>query len=278
MARFVTEALTYLDMGWAVYPAHSSDEFGRCSCGQSDCPCPGKHPVGRWMDYQNRLPLPSEVSVWFKNLSCNIGTITGQVSGIAVIDVDGREGLNNLSSLELPSTLTANTGGGGLHLFYSISGPVASRVKVLPGIDVRGDGGFVVLPPSLHNSGRRYQWRVPVAPLTTYDFSKLPRPVPKMSDGSSSEEIWTNELLSGVVEGSRSLSAAKLAGRYFGLGLTLNEVWLLMSAWNERNTPPLKESDLKRTVLAIQRKHRDNNEVKQLQTLEDIRVILKMKI
>src|SRR5688572_2986509 len=117
--KFLDEALVYRSMGWGVYPAHSISMEGVCTCGRIDCPTPGKHPVGRWMEYQNRLPTMHEVKLWFSNLDCNIGTITGRVSGMVVVDVDGNKGLKSLATLDLTPTLQARTGGGGLHLFYS---------------------------------------------------------------------------------------------------------------------------------------------------------------
>jgi hypothetical protein len=126
---------------------------------------------------------------WRRWPTANIGIATGAPSGLVVVDVDlpkgGRESLRAMkdSGRRLPSTLTACTGGGGLHLFYA--GPQLARVpnavgrlpgggERLPGIDVRGDGGYVVAPPSVHASGTRYRWRGgTLAPLPAWAW---PRP------------------------------------------------------------------------------------------------------
>lgn len=263
------EALIYLDMGWCVYPAHSVDlSNGLCSCGRKDCPCPGKHPIGRWTEFQGRLPTKREVQVWFSNLDCNIGIVTGRISGVVVVDADGEEGLESIRRLKLSPTLTARTGGGGYHLFYSITHPVSSRVRVTAGVDIRGDGGYVVLPPSTHRSGRTYEWLEPI-PLAPFDNDLFPRIVENHQSNG-----WTDELWEGVPEGSRSLSAARLAGRYFGLGLNLKEVWILMTSWNKHNIPPLEASDLRRTVEAIHRKHEETVVSVQIRTLNQIRDLL----
>lgn len=272
--ELLREALTYLDMGWCVYPAHSVDlATGMCSCGRRDCPGPGKHPVGRWTEYQHRLPTKREVKLWFKGTGWNIGTVTGQISGIAVVDVDGETGLASVQALNpsLEPTLTARTGGGGYHYYYSISGPTPSRVRAMDGVDIRGDGGYVVLPPSLHRSGNNYTWLDPreLAAFNPALFEK-PEPVYKLGAGTG----WVDEVLQGVTEGGRNACAARLAGRYFGLGLKREEVWILMSWWNSHNDPPLPTSELKYAVDRIQRKHEQESIPVQIQTLGQIREIL----
>jgi hypothetical protein len=94
-----------------------------------------------------------------------LGIATGSISGIIVIDIDPRHrGDESLAEMEakygkLPATLTAETGGGGRHLFYRYcEGAGKNRVGIAPGIDVRGDEGYVVAAPSIHASGKPYSW------------------------------------------------------------------------------------------------------------------------
>jgi hypothetical protein len=101
----------------------------------------------------------------------NIGIVTGAASGIVVIDVDAG-GEETLARLErehgpLPPTVMARTGGGGRHIYFRHPGvPVKNDVKkrLAPGVDIRGDDGFVVAPPSLHKSGNLYEWFPGAAP------------------------------------------------------------------------------------------------------------------
>jgi hypothetical protein len=96
----------------------------------------------------------------------NIGIPTGSVSGFWVLDVDGDNGEANLFGLEaehgrLPPTREVITGGGGRHLWFKYTGPIQSSVsKIAAGVDVRGDGGYVIVPPSRHVTGRTYAWSV----------------------------------------------------------------------------------------------------------------------
>lgn len=100
----------------------------------------------------------------------NIGVATGEASGLIVLDLDvkgGKNGFDSLAQLEtehgpLPATLTAKTGSGGMHMYYKLPADVTignSAGKLGPGIDVRGQGGYVVAPPSIHpETGVRYEW------------------------------------------------------------------------------------------------------------------------
>src|SRR5262249_15398402 len=106
---------------------------------------------------------------WTQWPEANIGIATGAISGLVVLDVDPRHGGDE--SLEqwktryghdFLTTVTSCTGGGGWHLFYTHPGQsmqIKNKVGLAPGLDIRGDGGYIVAPPSLHASGQRYAWK-----------------------------------------------------------------------------------------------------------------------
>lgn len=100
---------------------------------------------------------------WREHPDSGIGGATGAPCGCWVLDLDGPEGLAELARLEeehgaLPATRRVRTGGGGLHLWFRMppDRQIGNRARVRPGVDVRGTGGYVVLPPSGHPSGGRY--------------------------------------------------------------------------------------------------------------------------
>src|SRR5712692_5206036 len=106
---------------------------------------------------------------WTTAPDANVGIRTGAVSGFVVLDVDPRhEGDDSLWELQgrhqrLPDTIMALTGGGGSHWLFAHPGQGvvirnATSLGGLPGLDVRGDGGYIVAPPSWHPNGRRYEW------------------------------------------------------------------------------------------------------------------------
>ena len=102
---------------------------------------------------------------WQQHPLANIGIVTGAVAGFIVVDVDPRHdgdiALQKFEELNgpLPVTPKVRTGGDGEHIFFEHPGhPIKNRAGILPGIDIRGDGGYIVAPPSNHISGRLYEW------------------------------------------------------------------------------------------------------------------------
>ncbi len=160
-------ALEYAACGMAVFPVNGITD-GFCDCGIPECNSPGKHPTFTGGFRSATTDTETITDWWTIKPNANIGIATGAVSGIVVIDVDigpGKEGLASLAELEcrfspIPKTVTVRTGGGGWH-FY-LKAPLCdiknSAGKLARNIDVRGDGGYVIAPPSMHISGNRYNW------------------------------------------------------------------------------------------------------------------------
>jgi hypothetical protein len=149
-------ALDYRDRGWSVIPVQEK----------------AKRPAVPWKAYQDRLVSEKTLHDWFRRSpDYNVAIVTGALSGLIVLDVDPRHGgRNSLKELErehgaLPATMESITGGGGRHLYFAHpGGVVTNRANIRPGIDLRGDGGCIVAPPSVHPSGKRYRWKRGHAP------------------------------------------------------------------------------------------------------------------
>jgi hypothetical protein len=113
--------------------------------------------LASWKAYQDRKPTLDELERWFAETANNVGIVTGKVSGIVVVDVDGPAGEETVKPLGIPRTPTANTPHG-RHIFLRHPGePVPNRAHVAPGVDIRADGGFVVAEPSVVE-GARYSF------------------------------------------------------------------------------------------------------------------------
>ncbi len=205
-----------------------------------------KRPLVEWKEFQTRRATEEEIGQWWKQWpEANIGIVTGGISGIVVVDIekDGKtEGW--------PPTAMAKTGGGGFHFYYKHPGklvPNATRVKELT--DVRGDGGYVVAPPSMHSSGVRYEW------LTTPEdvgLTDLPEDL-LQSQVLETKHQW-KESFEGVSEGSRNSAAASLAGKLlFAIDPDLWKIvaWPAFKEWNQRNRPPLPERELQNVFESI---------------------------
>lgn len=161
-------AAAYADrLRWAVFPIHGIGEDGRCrGCGGQQCA--GKHPIPRHWE-RSIASATAALSVWKPELGQRgIGLVCGPRSGVWALDVDVRTGgQDTLAQLEqahgeLPQTWRARTGTGGQHIFFRAPDDTIrnSASQVMPGLDVRGAGGYVVLPPSPHRSGHAYEWVV----------------------------------------------------------------------------------------------------------------------
>lgn len=182
----ITNALYYARLGWSVVPAHrvirNTSGATICSCPQgADCVSKGKHPAVPWVTFQKIPATEAQIMAWFNGpfADYGVGVITGAVSGIFVIDSDqgqgkpGAESLNDIQMIngDLPYTVQAKTGGGGVHYVFKHPGNgtlITTAKNVLgAGVDVRGDGGFIVTAPSIHESGRHYIWDDAANPRTT---------------------------------------------------------------------------------------------------------------
>ncbi len=174
MSTLLEAALDYAHRGMPVFPVHGIDDRGRCTCGGEELdektgeviPCregkPGKHP--RVSDWGNAATtVEAEIRAWWERWPLsNIGMPTGAKSGLDVIDDDrARKGLPT-DALTIPEgSARARTGGGGVHHFTVHVEGVSKRTNFpTNGVDLQGDGAFVILPPSRHVSGQLYTWEV----------------------------------------------------------------------------------------------------------------------
>ena len=251
----MTEALDYAGRGWAVMPLHAPKN-GACDCGRKDCKSPAKHPRlmhGVKDASTDRAKVEDWWSMW---PTSNIGIATGAVSGIVVLDIDPRHGgAESLKDLQnehgpLPDTVECLTGGGGCHYYFAHPGAhVGNKVGLKPGLDLRGDGGYVVAPPSRHISGRDYEWQIfgdpdtaPLAPLPEY------LRIPAAGNGKSDAE-WENFARQPVVEGTRHDSLATLTGKLLRCRvpepLAARLVWAFNQQWC---SPPLDRDELLRLI------------------------------
>jgi hypothetical protein len=242
-------AHAYAARGWSVIPVEAR----------------GKRPLIAWLEHQKRAAGAEEIDAWFRRWpDANVGIVTGRLSRLVVVDVDARHGgLESLAVLEtehgvLAGTVEAATGGGGRHVYFAHPGRLTpNRVGVAPGIDLRGDGGCVVAPPSIHPSGRRYAWvhargpgEVPLAALPEWLHAS---PHPDRPTGHSLEH-WRRLVREGVSEGERNATLASLSGHLLWRGVDPQVVLELMLAWNRtRCRPPLSDEEAARVVESIVR-------------------------
>lgn len=220
-----------------------------------------KKPLVEWAEYQDRLPTGAEIREWWRRWpGANVAIVTGRVSGVVVLDVDGPEAREALQGRPLPPTPCVLTGKGTHYYFQHPGFQARNFVKKLPGLDFRGDGGYVLAPPSLHPSGRRYRWAeylslkdVALAPCPEW-LLELIGPAAGQDGAARPVEDWRRLVSEGVAEGARNNSIAALAGHLLRRGVDPYVVLDLLLAWNKQKCrPPLPDEEVVTTVNSVAR-------------------------
>ena len=198
---------------------------------------------------------------WSAYADANVGVATGDASGFFVLDIDtkggGHDTLINLMGRhgELPETWVVETGSGGLHLFFRMPDGIDVRNSagaVGPGVDVRGNGGYVVAPPSLHASGRRYRWEnhPKETPLADAPDWLLERMGPRRSGAIGRRPMLPRR----IPEGERNHWLTSAAGtmRRRGFSPAAIEAALLVENGG-RCDPPLDDREVARIAWSVGR-------------------------
>lgn len=194
------QALTYARRGWRVIPIPPGDKYPRGHTAWQTAGTTDEAKIRHW---------------WTAAPDHGIGIVCGATSSLWVLDVDiadGKHGDDTLSDLvdaygPLPDTHEVITGSGGRHFYFTwpTDGQVirnSASGRLGPGLDVRGEGGFVVAPPSLHACGRRYEHEasspdhISAAPgwllalLDTPEPARTPQPSPNPPTGDRPGDLW----------------------------------------------------------------------------------------
>lgn len=191
---------------------------------------------------------------------CNWAVATGEDSGVFVLDVDGERGRASLAALEaqhgpLPDTLTSQTGrvDGGEHRWFKYQAGCEIRCsasKLGKGLDIRASGGYVIVPPSIHETGRPYQWaelRRAVADAPTWMFELL-------ADNPEKPPVPRPERSGILTEGRRNDGLARYGGALRRRGAELAELEDKLLAYNVHHCqPPLEEKEVSRIAASMTR-------------------------
>ncbi len=265
-------ALAYARRGFLVFPVHGVRRVEGgfvCTCRYgAECKASGKHPVWRLapQGLKNASIDQAVVGAMFSGFgSRNIAIATGSKSGFVVLDIDKRHGgFEALAALEakhgvLPETLQFCTGGGGIHYLFRHPGGVIpnSAGQISEGIDVRGDGGYIVAPPSRHVSGGQYE----IAEGCSLDTPLADAPawllgLMRQGGGHSRNAARPNiaDLVRGQIpEGRRNTSIASIAGHLLAKRVDPRICLDLLLAFNDaRCSPPLSAGEVARVVASIE--------------------------
>ncbi|MFA5450451.1 MAG: bifunctional DNA primase/polymerase [Dehalococcoidales bacterium] len=230
----------YQDMGLSFFPI----------------PYKSKESTIQWKRYQTSCPREDEIRKWNNGAPSNLAVVTGKASGnLVVLDFDDTD-----RYCEFTNTFYDKTGIGdlfeytlcvqtsrGVHVWLRVEDlPKSTK---LPSLDIKSEGGYVLAPPSVHPTGKVYEFIDPDMPVKSIQrLSDIGIEIPgKLTTGSNNKPGWVNQLLSGVGQGQRNDSAIRLAG-YFRNILPQDVTERILLDWNMKNQPPLPENEVIRTV------------------------------
>ena len=227
LSRLCEAALAIARKSWPVFPCEVHGKKPLCEHGLKDAST-NAETIRVW---------------WTRWPDANIGTPTGER---IVLDVDAWEGERSLQELEarhgkLPVTLTARTGKG-RHLYFTPSGTAIrnSTSKLGPHLDIRGEGGYVILPPSVHASGTQYQWAVRTKPVP------LPSWVAELLAEPERKQASDNGAAHKIPQGKRNSHLISLAGSMRRRGMRQSAIEAALLAENKLCCdPPLAGAEVK---------------------------------
>lgn len=245
-------AVAYATRGFHLLPLHTI-AGGRCSCGAATCPSPGKHP---------RLPHglrqassdPAVVAGWWRQWpTANIGCLPGP-SGYVVLDIDGAEGEATAMQLGLLAEPTLEvTTGRGRHRWYCHPGGHIANGQLGPKLDIRGNAGYVLLPPSVHASGTTYRWAgrlEDAAMLPPAIAARLLSPAAPDSPKPDRLPAWMLPYLP-VRPGERNQTMARFVGWAFSQGHDVPTVQVMADGLNAKWDDPLEAREVEAVVRSI---------------------------
>ena len=233
-------ALKYAKSGLAVFPLEAQ----------------GKKPITANGLKDATTDLDIVRDMWGKYPYANIGMACGaQSGGISAVDVDvddeiGKDGIESLRIWEkkhgeFPDTARTITGRGGNHILFRSKGDTKSRVACLDSIDIRADGGYIVLPPSVHPNGRQYEWECPIDWYGIADADESV--IDLMNNGVEPDKTFKMPIK--VPSGERNSTLYKLACSMQARGNSDEAIEKAVFAENNaRCDPPLEEDELRKII------------------------------
>lgn len=226
-------ALAYAELGWAVFPLIPNSKRPLTHNGFKDA-SKDAEAVKHW---------------WTEHPTANIGIATGVISDLVVVDVDVKNGARGIESLDsikgMTPTLAVQTPSGGMHFYYLAPGPTRCRTGLLPGIDIKADGGYVVAPGS-RIDGKPYEWLDAEAHITMLPeaivmlMADKPKAAPLPPEGGM------------IASGARNSVLASIAGTMRRRNLQFDEILATLQSVNaKRCFPPLPEAEVEGIAKSI---------------------------
>jgi hypothetical protein len=254
---FISQAINYAKHGFLVHPLK------------------GKQPLLKgWTE--KATTDEATIENWFRRTTYNVGIVTGEKSGILVVDVDDKGMLSHHPwlSTNTPVVDTAK----GCHLYYAwspaLAGLKTTKARILPGIDIRGNGGQVAAPPSIHpDTGNPYTWQeghslddLPLAPVpealitVIRNADRHSAPQQPVDEWAVPMQDWQAIERAGVGEGERNDTLTRLIGWMLATEAPEDEALQRALAFGERCKPPLDQDEVEQTFESVARLEREKRQ------------------
>jgi hypothetical protein len=234
----IRHALALAKQGMAVFPCRCRDKIPATAHGLKDA----------------TTDLEQIRAWWDLDPNFNVAIATGAISKIFVVDVDGPDAERELRRLELPATVEAITARGRHLYFKHPNAPVRNTAgKIAPGVDTRGDGGYVLAPPSIHPSGALYRWAPNGIRTAAAAPDQLIAKISERANGKATPPAeWQQLFTSDIPEGQRDCTLTKMTGKLLRHCVNAADVLGIMQSINTaRCKPPLPPEDIERIVDSI---------------------------
>ena len=243
MLSLLQDALQYAKDGFSIIPVTPNEKAP---------------PLIDWQMYQQEAASAAQIREWWgRTPHANIAIITGQISGLTVLDFDGDKGrisFRDKLEQELPHTRVHRTPRGA-HLLFQYHADLKQTAHLLPGVDVRNDGGYIIAPPSVVK-GNLYQV---LRPRALALIETLPpslnhnQPAETKTANLNEAPNWVSTALSGVAIEERNNTAARLIGYFHHKGVPSDIIQATMELFGERCSPPMDKTELHRTIESVTR-------------------------
>ena len=235
--KTLEQAKAYAERGWSVIPLH------------------GKRPAIEWKEFQTRRAEIGELQEWFYSQFQNIGVVTGSISNLTVVDCDSREEAEWFWRNVSHANNIVETAKG-FHFYFTHEGSGNRQGVHGRKIDIRGEGGYVVAPCSIHQTGKPYTWKR-TGELDKFNTDWLPEKVTALesvSDEATREIIlrarkWISHIWSIEGEGGDKQLFRAACGLVQKFNLPESVALDELRAWNNLNSvPPWDDGRLRHKI------------------------------